>query len=87
MPYVMYVSLQGDDKILTFMMDPESGKLDPRGELALIGGPAPLAVDPQRRYLYAGRRGVKEVSSFRIDQRTAGLTMIGTVSLDTANEN
>lgn len=82
MPYFMYVSLQGDDKILTFNMDPDTGKLIPQAELALSGGPAPLAVDPQRRHLYAGRRGAKEVSSFAIDQRTAGLTMIGTVSLD-----
>jgi 6-phosphogluconolactonase len=83
MPYFMYISLQGDDKILTFGMDEGSGKLDPLGELAVSGGPAPLAVDPRRRVLYVGRRGAKEVSSFSIDQRTAGLTPIGTISLDT----
>jgi 6-phosphogluconolactonase len=83
MPYFMYVTLQGDDKILTFKMDPDSGKLEPQGELALSGGPAPLSVDPQRRYLYAGRRGSKELSSFSIDQKTAGLTLIGTVPLET----
>ena len=35
MPYFMYVALQGDDKILTFKMDPDSGKLEPEGELAI----------------------------------------------------
>ena len=83
MPYFMYVALQGDDKILTFKMDPDSGKLEPQGELAISGGPAPLAVDPQRRYLYAGRRESKELSSFSIDQKTAGLSLIGTVPLET----
>lgn len=83
MPYFMYVSLQEDDKILTFKMDPDTGKLSPHGDLTLSGGPAPLAVDPQRQYLYAGRRGNKELSSFRIGQSDAGLTMIGTVPLDT----
>ena len=81
MPYFMYVALQGDDKILTFKMDPDSGKLELQEELAISGGPAPLAVDPQRRYLYAGRRGSKELSSFSIDQKTAGLSLIGTVPL------
>ncbi|MCH2504438.1 MAG: lactonase family protein, partial [Dehalococcoidia bacterium] len=83
MPYFMYVALQGDDKILTFKMDPDSGKLEPQEELAISGGPAPLAVDPQRRYLYAGRRESKELSSFSIDQKTAGLSLIGTVPLET----
>ena len=83
MPYFMYVALQGDDKILTFKMDPDSGKLELQEELAISGGPAPLAVDPQRRYLYAGRRESKELSSFSIDQKTAGLRHIGTVPLET----
>ena len=83
MSYFMYVSLQGDDKILTFNMDAATGKLTPVRELALSGGPAPLAADPQRRCLYAARRGSKELSSFRIDPGDGSIDMIGTVSLET----
>ena len=82
MPYVMYVALQGDDKLARFTMDPTTGKLTPQGEVAVPGGPAPLAVDPQRRFLYVGRRGVCIISSFRIAPGTGNLTPIGEVSLE-----
>ena len=67
MPYVMYVALQGDDKLARFTMDPATGKLTLQEEIPVPGGPAPLAVDPQRRFLYVGRRGQRIMSSFRIE--------------------
>lgn len=82
MPYVMYVSLQEDDKIARFHMDPTTGKLTLQGEMAVAGGPAPLAVDPQRRFLYAARRGACIMSSFRIEPGTGNLTSIGEVPLE-----
>jgi 6-phosphogluconolactonase len=82
MPHIVYVSLQGDDKLARFIMDPTTGTLTPQGEVAVAGGPAPLAVDPQRRFLYVGRRGVCVISSFRIDPRTGDLSLIGEVSLE-----
>ncbi len=81
MAYHMYVSIQGEDKILRFTLDPDTGQLEPQGDVAVTGGPAPLAVDPGRKFLYVGRRGVREVSTFGIDQRTGGLSLLGTVSL------
>jgi 6-phosphogluconolactonase len=83
MPDYMYVSSQGEDKIVRFAMDPATGDLEPQGEVAVPGGPAPIAVDPGRRFLYVARRGECKISSFRIDQGTGGLTMIGTVDLPT----
>ena len=83
MPTFMYVSLQDDDKIARFTVDPGTGKLDPQEEVAVTGGPAPLAISPDRRFLYVGRRGISEISSFRIDQSTGGLSMIGTATLET----
>ena len=83
MPYCMYVSLQQDDKLALFTMDPATGKLTPQGELAVAGGPAPLAVDPQRRFLYVGRRGANIVSSFRIEPHSGRLSPIGEVALET----
>jgi 6-phosphogluconolactonase len=79
----MYVSLQQDDKLALFTMDPATGKLTPQGELAVAGGPAPLAVDPQRRFLYVGRRGANIVSSFRIEPHSGRLSPIGEVALET----
>lgn len=83
MPYVLYVALQGDDTILRFDMDPQTGKLTLADALPVAGGPAPLAVDPQRRFLYAARRGARILSSFRIEPQTGRLTHIGEVGLET----
>jgi 6-phosphogluconolactonase len=83
MPYHIYISSQGEDKIVRFAMDPATGDLEPQGEVAVPGGPAPIAVDPRRQFLYVGRRGEREISSYRIDQRTGALALIGTVGLPT----
>ena len=83
MPSVMYVSLQGDDKIVRLTMDPATGDLEPLGEMAVSGGPAPMVVDPSQQFLYVARRGECKISSYRIDQRTGDLSPIGTVSLPT----
>ena len=84
MAYYMYVSLQDDDKILVFTMDAETGKLTPKSEVPVSGGPSPLAISPDQKALYVGHRGSSELSSFRIDQDTGGLTQTGTLSLEAA---
>src|SRR5918911_1318648 len=52
MPYYMYVSLQDDDKILVFTMDAGTGKLTPKGEVPVAGGPSPLTMSPDRKGRY-----------------------------------
>ena len=84
MPTVMYVSLQGDDKVLRFMMDAATGDLEPLGEVAVPGGPAPMVVDPDQQYLHVARRGECKISSYRIDQRGGALSLIDTISLPTS---
>ena len=79
--YHMYVSFQDDDKISIFTMDPATGGLDWQEDVAVDGGPAPLAIAPGKNFLYVGRRGKQEISSHRSDQRTGGLTLIGTAPL------
>jgi 6-phosphogluconolactonase len=84
MPYYMYVSLQDDDKILVFTIDPETGKLTPKGEEPVSGGPSPLTISPDRKVLYVGHRNVPEISSFQIDPDSGRLTQSGTVSPEAA---
>ncbi len=84
MPNYMYVSLQDDDKILVFAMDAGTGKLTPKGEVPVPGGPSPLTISPDRKVLYVGHRNVPEISSFRIDPDTGGLTHSGAVSPEAA---
>ena len=78
----MYVSLQDDDRIVRFIMDPETGKLDRQGEVEVVGGPAPLALNPAHTALYVGQRREFRLSSYNIDQKTGGLTLSGDVALE-----
>jgi 6-phosphogluconolactonase len=80
----MYVSLQDDDKILRFTMDAATGKLTPKGEVPVAGGPSPLTLSPDRTVLYVGHRNVPGISSFRIDPDTGALTHSGTVAPEAA---
>ena len=82
MPTYVYVSLQAENRILRFTMDPDSGQLTGRHEIEIAGGPAPLAIDPGRRFLYVGRRDERLMSSFEIDRRSGDLSLTGTVPLE-----
>ena len=76
----MYVALQDDDRIAIYTMD-GSGGLHHQEDVAVEGGPAPLALSPDRGVLHVGRRGAQAISSYRLDQRTGGLSLIGTAPL------
>lgn len=76
MPYVAYIALGGEDKLLCFDMNPTDGALTLRTEVALPGAPGPLAVDPTQSYLYVGLRSTNQIASFQIDQQGA-LTPFG----------
>ena len=84
MPIYMYVALVEDAKISVLTMDAGSGKLAPKAELPVSGGPSALAISPDRHVLYVGHRDVPEISSWRIDHATGGLTKNGSVSPDGA---
>ena len=56
MAYYMYISIQEEDRISIFAMTPKSGKLKHQADVELKGRPAPMAMDPDRKYLFAGRR-------------------------------
>lgn len=82
MPNYMYVSLQDDDRILVFAMDPETGKLKSIGETPVAGGPSASAISPDRNTFYVGLRNSQELGSYRIDPDAGGLTLTGKVSVD-----
>ena len=81
MAYYTYVSLQDDDKILVFTMDPGTGKLTQNAAVPVSGGPAAMAIDPERRFLYVGRRGAVDIASFSVDQADGGIAQIGSAPL------
>ncbi len=77
----MYVSLQGDNRIVRYLMDPESGSLEPNGSVEIPGGPAPLTFNPSNTVMYVGRRDSLQLSSYAIDQTNGDLTHTGDVAL------
>src|SRR5436305_408296 len=80
MPYCLYVCLQDEDKIAIYGIDAGTGQLTRQAETPVAGGPSVLAISADRRVLYAGTRNHPGLTSFRIDQRTGGLTPLATVS-------
>ena len=80
MPYYLYLSAQNDDKLSVFTMDAGTGKLTPKLEVPVPGGPAILAISPNRDVLYVGHRTDPRISSWRIDHGTGGLTQTGAVT-------
>jgi 6-phosphogluconolactonase len=80
MPESLYVCLQDEDKVVIFNVDAETGRLTRQADAPVEGGPSVLAISPDRQVLYVGHRTRPAISSFRIDQRTGGLTPLGTVS-------
>ena len=82
MAFHVYVSLQDEDRIVRFVMNPETGGLERQGAVEVVGGPAPLAINPNRTTLYAGQRREPSLSSFLIDQATGALTVTGNMELE-----
>ena len=68
----MYVSLQGDNRIARFLMDPATGSLEPNGDVEIDGGPAPLTFNPDNTAIYVGRRDGLLLSSFAMSAEVFG---------------
>ena len=82
MRYHIYVTLAKENKISILTMDSETGDLVFQEDVGLGGEPGPLAVDPERRFLYAGLRSTRELSSFRIQRETGQLALVSNVPLE-----
>ena len=82
MPTFVYVTASADDKIIIYDQDAESGALNMLDEVEAPGRPAPMAVDPSRRFLYVARRDVNELSSYAIDAESGGLSLLGVAPLE-----
>ncbi|MGP8079870.1 MAG: lactonase family protein [Dehalococcoidales bacterium] len=82
MPSYLYVSVSGEDKILIFAVDPETGQLNPRAEVPVTGRPGNMAIDPLRQFIYVACKSDRKISTYRRNRETGELSLIGTVSLE-----
>ena len=78
----VYITLNGDDNIAIYNLDPTSGNLTHQEDVEVIGGPAPFGVSPDGRHAYSGLRTAKSMVSFAIDESTGTLTRTGEVDLE-----
>jgi 6-phosphogluconolactonase len=77
----MYISISEEDRIAAFDVDATTGRATHLGDVSTSGRPAPLAVDPSQKYLYAGCRTTNELMTFRIDPADGSLSPIGKIPL------
>ena len=84
MSYHVYITASGDDRIMCFSMDVQSGALEFAAETAVAGRPAPVALDLARRVMHVGRRSAwrdyrsRQTGRKRVDDHDPG-RVTGTV--------
>ena len=79
MAYFVYVSVKGEDKVSVYSMDGETGGLELKHEVALAGGPAGIALAPNRDFLYVARRDSSELASFSVDRSDGSISLLGSI--------
>jgi 6-phosphogluconolactonase len=77
----VYVSMAPEQKIQVYRLDPRDGKLTAVEALAVEGTPGALAVDPQKKFLFASLRSNSTLASFRIDPGTGRLKHLSSAPL------
>jgi 6-phosphogluconolactonase len=82
----VYVSMAPEQKIQIYRLDLATGKLDSVDTLAVEGAPGSLAIDPQKKFLFASLRTTSTLASYRIDQASGKLSHLSTAALP-AGEN
>lgn len=78
----VYVSSAPERKIQVYKLDPEKAALIAVEAISVEGAPGSLAIDPNRKFLFASLRSNSTLASFRIDPETGKLSPIGTAALD-----
>ena len=77
--YYVYISLRKSDAIVMYKMNAASGELSLCDSLPVEGGPAPMTLSPDNKFLYAGERTTNTLSSFSIDHSTGKLTFLNRI--------
>ena len=60
---MVYLSAGGDNRVLLMELNPQTGALEPRGQLDLEGAPGAMTNDPKRKTLYVSVRNKNSVAA------------------------
>src|SRR5262249_24326164 len=77
----VYVSMAPEQKIQIYRLDPQNGKLTAVEAMAVEGAPGALAVDLQKKFLFASLRSTNTLASFGLDPATGKLKLLSTAPL------
>lgn len=78
----IYLSIAGENRIAIYTLDTANGAIEFQENVNVSGSPGPLVLSPCQEYLYAGLRSSREISTFRIDEKSKQLTLLRTIQLD-----
>lgn len=74
---MVYISASGDNRVMIFELNAQSGALEPRGQLDLEGAPGAMTNDPKRQVLYVGVRTKNSVAALAINPLDGQLKPLG----------
>ena len=81
MPYHVYVSNSGSEWFSHFIMDENTGALEPQDNIALDGVPGAVATNAADTLLFLSLRSQQQLGSYAINQESGKLTKISGVSV------
>ena len=83
MKYHLYISGTADGALARFLMDPSTGKLDPRPSIQTPHPVGAMAVDAAGQHLFAAVRSEQSfLAAFAVDRKSGDLTLINLVSIE-----
>ena len=82
MDTIVYVTLSGEDRIQSYTLDGNGGKLALGDSFAIEGGPGPMATSPDFSCVYVGLRKRPGVATFLRDRMAGSLSLKSFVSFD-----
>ncbi len=82
MAYHVYISNSGSEWFSHFLMDENTGILEPQADIELEGAPGAVAVRPDGTQLFVSLRAAQQLASYSIDQHTGALTKIDSTTLE-----
>ena len=82
MAYHVYISNSGSDCLSHFIMNEDTGALNPQPDIALDGAPGAVATNPDGSLMWVALRSAKVLASYSVDKSSGQLSQIGASAQD-----
>ena len=77
--HLLYLSLQGEDRVVWCRIDSGTGELEGLDSLKVDGSPACLALHPSGNFIYVAQREKRTISALGVDRETGALQILNTI--------